>query len=1147
MTSETTITILPTHLRLVHIPLGQLHAEMSRILDCWWFRRKDDPFFALCHNGVELSLFADAKAVRRCFADCISPRPPPSSDTKGKSREDKDDKPVVGDDLFIALEIAFGGNGWSTAAPRLQALTSPLASAGISIFFISTFYADYILLRSSALPLATEILEQEGFGFAEADEGMEEEMRAFREREEEEMSAAGIGVSGARTPRRSSGWADEDDPLASGLMGSLVLSDAGSGSIGGSRDRSGSRTGSASASRSNSLSLSRSNSLSMSSSTPTPLSPPLATTSPIPSPSLGTTSFSTTSPDAPPLSLLPDELVCVGLSPAHESVWRSKIVETLFFPERVLPRPSGTSTSGAPSSSKDTRAREGKNRTESLSASSFPLDLSRPSAPHDPIPSASSPLPPPPASSRPTPLRSPSTSLPTPLSPHPTPFLALTQTAEGTSLIADVRLLRKVFCEGGEGEEEKGVWVSGEGGLGGAWEGEEGVEGWEENEEEDEEEEEGGMTASEDDSGSSVRSDVSEEEGWEPVSPGTSARDVTEDEEDQEGEGASERTLLKCLQLDLTRFGLDKPGLVEYYTSLLIEGGVRSLLYQSTFGSANILVAKRDVDTSTSAAMCSHKPTDTPDQSTLLQAILTELQQLKANQSVFEHKLESLALAPTSPSSPPSLASIPPLNGFSSDQQVTATPLIKATDTPLSPSLPARKDAAQSTWGSRVILTTYPGQVGINSIPLKWGAATPEERGPVVASRQPKSLKVRNAIGAYSGSYSIYRALAAASGLIDPKHKPDYTNTEPPVTIPHSPSWDDKTKIVALDPYGHLVPTAYKSYLDAGIDARPTIAITRAHIKLNDFDDAVKAGDLEVDGKIVVHCPTEWINQNRMESAAAKTARAADDAATKHIASAQFDAGVEINVSKAAVEPVWYLPGVAERFGITEGHLRRALYEECGGAYPELMTRPDLKVFLPPIGGLTVYIFGNPDYLRDETKEVTVRVHDECNGSDVFGSDICTCRPYLIFGMMEAIKCAQRGGVGAVIYHRKEGRALGEVTKYLVYNARKRGGDNAQDYFRRTEDIAGVKDMRFQALMPDVLHWLGIKRIDNMISMSDMKYDAIVNSGIPIVNRYEIPEDLIPPDSKVEIDAKIFAGYHSTTKVTDLSKTAGRLWEDLAH
>ncbi len=29
------------------------------------------------------------------------------------------------------------------------------------------------------------------------------------------------------------------------------------------------------------------------------------------------------------------------------------------------------------------------------------------------------------------------------------------------------------------------------------------------------------------------------------------------------------------------------------------------------------------------------------------------------------------------------------------------------------------------------------------------------------------------------------------------------------------------------------------------------------------------------------------------------------------------DPGVELTVSKAAVEPVWYLPGVAERFGMS--------------------------------------------------------------------------------------------------------------------------------------------------------------------------------------------------------------------------------------
>ena len=79
-----------------------------------------------------------------------------------------------------------------------------------------------------------------------------------------------------------------------------------------------------------------------------------------------------------------------------------------------------------------------------------------------------------------------------------------------------------------------------------------------------------------------------------------------------------------------------------------------------------------------------------------------------------------------------------------------------------------------------------------------------------------------------------------------------------------------------------------------------------------------------------------------------------------------------------------------------------------------------------------------------------MRVHDECNGSDVFGTDICTCRPYLVFAMKAAIECAQRGGVGIVAYFRKEGRSLGEITKYRVYNARKHqlGGDRSETYFQ---------------------------------------------------------------------------------------------------
>ena len=142
--------------------------------------------------------------------------------------------------------------------------------------------------------------------------------------------------------------------------------------------------------------------------------------------------------------------------------------------------------------------------------------------------------------------------------------------------------------------------------------------------------------------------------------------------------------------------------------------------------------------------------------------------------------------------------------------------------------------------------------------------------------------------------------------------------------------------------------------------------------------------------------------------------------------------GGDLVVTKAAIEPVWYLPGVASRLQVSEDDLRYALFEQTGGMFPELVTRPDLKVFLPPIGGITVYIIGDVGAIADPDRPLAVRVHDECNGSDVFGSDICTCRPYLVHGIEACLETAQKGGTGVIVYFRKEGRALGEVTKFLV-------------------------------------------------------------------------------------------------------------------
>jgi GTP cyclohydrolase II len=371
---------------------------------------------------------------------------------------------------------------------------------------------------------------------------------------------------------------------------------------------------------------------------------------------------------------------------------------------------------------------------------------------------------------------------------------------------------------------------------------------------------------------------------------------------------------------------------------------------------------------------------------------------------------------------------------------------------------------------------------------IRWGARTAQARGPIVAGLDAGSA--RNAIGVHAGGYSLYSALSVATGALDARHHPDLTDTQPSATIGPFNAWSDPAKIVTLDPWGHRVASDFADERRQGLDIRPSIAVTDGQLRMGEIDEAMRRGRLRADGRILTQ------------------------------------AG-DIRVTKIAIEPVWYLPGLAARMGLEEAALREALFRWTDGMYPALVDDPERKVLLPPIGGTSVYLFGSASRLNDPDTSITCRVHDECSGSDVFGSDICTCRPYLAFGVEEAIRAGQNGGLGLIVYNRKEGRALGEVVKLLVYNARARSisGDRADAYFDRTARVAGVCDMRFQSLSTDVLHWLGLKRIDRWISMSDMKADALWDAGIEIVRQVAIPEDRIPEHAEVEITAKRAAGY----------------------
>jgi len=250
------------------------------------------------------------------------------------------------------------------------------------------------------------------------------------------------------------------------------------------------------------------------------------------------------------------------------------------------------------------------------------------------------------------------------------------------------------------------------------------------------------------------------------------------------------------------------------------------------------------------------------------------------------------------------------------------------------------------TTSDHIPITTHTNAFGVDPVPVSWSHPDPSVRGPVICTVRHSSQ--RNAIGAHQGSYCVYTGLAVAAGKLDPDYKPNLTLTSPVFKIGPYPSWSDPKKIAAMDPFGHMTTEAYGDWLEKGWDIRPTIAVTKAHIDLPECREAVATGRLKADGKVLL------------------------------------PSGQSI-CSKAAIEPVWYLPEIARRFGTSESNLRRSLFRMTNGMYPELITRPDIKIFLPPIGGLTIYIWGDPDTIPDEDIELTCRVHDECNGSDVFG------------------------------------------------------------------------------------------------------------------------------------------------------------------
>ena len=167
----------------------------------------------------------------------------------------------------------------------------------------------------------------------------------------------------------------------------------------------------------------------------------------------------------------------------------------------------------------------------------------------------------------------------------------------------------------------------------------------------------------------------------------------------------------------------------------------------------------------------------------------------------------------------------------------------------------------------------------------------------------------------------------------------------------------DPEKIVAIDPWGHLVGRKGGPGKPGGGGAAPSIAVSATNLQLHEVREAMDAGMPRNSAQFCAQM---------VDAPSVLTGRLKPDGTVLN------ENGV-VAATKCAVEPVWFLPGIAKRFGLEEATLRRMLFEHTGGMFPELVTRTDLSVFLPPIGGCTAYIFGDPATIPDESKPLTVR------------------------------------------------------------------------------------------------------------------------------------------------------------------------------
>ena len=141
----TSITFLDPSLSLIHVPL---HVYPHFVHSLLTILRQSPEFFNLSFTPTSISIICPQHVAKSLFVPIIANL--------------RDVGATIEDGGFLCMQI--DGEGICDGT-RLLEITQPLAKAGVSILFITTYFSDYVLVAAKEIKKVRKVLLASGFAF----------------------------------------------------------------------------------------------------------------------------------------------------------------------------------------------------------------------------------------------------------------------------------------------------------------------------------------------------------------------------------------------------------------------------------------------------------------------------------------------------------------------------------------------------------------------------------------------------------------------------------------------------------------------------------------------------------------------------------------------------------------------------------------------------------------------------------------------------------------------------------------------------------------------------------------------------------------------------------------------------------------------